>query len=309
MEFRRVLFRSLDPEIELVVSGSSNRQMDTFGEWEATVLDHTYEHIDYISLHQYFTNYENDIKNFLAQTEGLDDFIESVVSICDYIKAKKNSNKTVNLSFDEWNVWYHSDEADKKREPWQVAPPQLEDIYNFEDALVVGLTLITLLKHADRVKIANQAQLVNVIAPIMTNEDGGAWKQTIFYPYYHASKYGRGTVLDGRVSSPTYDSKDFEEVDLLDQVTVFDEDKEELNIFAVNRDTEENLDLECQLNGFEDYDVVEHIVLEHENLKAVNTEDNPDNVKPHRKGKSEFKNNKLKAELKALSWNVIRLSK
>ncbi|SIQ02314.1 arabinosylfuranosidase ArfA [Halanaerobium kushneri] len=303
------VMKGLDPDIELVVSGSSNRQMPTFADWEATVLEHTYEHIDYISLHQYFRNDEDDIKNFLAQTESLDDFIHSVVSICDYIKAKKNSDKTVNLSFDEWNVWYHSDDADKKREPWQVAPPQLEDIYNFEDALVVGLTLITLLKHADRVKIANQAQLVNVIAPIMTSEDGGSWRQTIFYPYYHASKFGRGTVLDSRVTSPTYDSKDFKDVDLLDQVTIFDEDKDELTIFAVNRDTESALELDTQLNGFEDYQVVEHIVLENEDLKAVNTEENPNNVKPHSNGSSEVKGNKLTAELPKLSWNVIRLTK
>jgi len=303
------VMKGLDHDIELVVYGSSNRQMPTFADWEATVLEHTYEHIDYISLHQYFRNDEDDIKNFLAQTESLDDFIHSVVSICDYIKAKKNSDKTVNLSFDEWNVWYHSDDADKKREPWQVAPPQLEDIYNFEDALVVGLTLITLLKHADRVKIANQAQLVNVIAPIMTSEDGGSWRQTIFYPYYHASKFGRGTVLDSRVTSPTYDSKDFKDVDLLDQVTIFDEDKEELTIFAVNRDTESALKLDTQLNGFEDYQVVEHIVLENEDLKAVNTEENPNNVKPHSNGSSEVKGNKLTAELPKLSWNVIRLTK
>lgn len=303
------VMKGLDPDIELVVSGSSNRKMPTFADWEATVLEHTYEHIDYISLHQYFRNDEDDIKNFLAQTEGLDDFIQSVVSICDYIKAKKNSDKQINLSFDEWNVWYHSDDADKQREPWQVAPPQLEDVYNFEDALVVGLTLITLLKNADRVKIANQAQLVNVIAPIMTSEDGGSWRQTIFYPYYHASKFGRGTVLDSRVSSPTYTSKDFKDVDLLSQVTVFNDEKEELTIFAVNRDTESVLELESTLNGFENYKIDEHIVLENDDLKAVNTKEKPDNVKPHNNGSSKKEGKVLKAKLPKLSWNVIRLTK
>jgi alpha-N-arabinofuranosidase len=143
----------------------------------------------------------------------------------------------------------------------------------------------------------------------MSSEDGGSWRQTIFYPYYHASKFGRGTVLESRVTSPTYDSKDFKDVALLDQVTVFDEDQEELTIFAVNRDTESALELESELNGFDDYQIVEHIVLEHEDLKAVNTEDNPDNVKPHKNGSSEVKGNTLTAELPKLSWNVIRLSK
>ncbi len=119
---------------------------------------------------------------------------------------KAGKKKQINLSFDEWNVWYHSNEADKKLEKWVQAPHQLEDIYNFEDALLVGSMLITLLRHADRVKMACLAQLVNVIAPIMTS-DTGAWRQTIFYPYMHASIYGRGTVLNTLVKSPGYESK------------------------------------------------------------------------------------------------------
>jgi alpha-N-arabinofuranosidase len=272
------VMKLVDPDIELVVSGSSNRQMKTFAEWEAAVLEESYEYVDYVSLHQYFRNDSNNLANFLAQTDGLNDFINSVAAICDYIKAKKNSNKVINLSFDEWNVWYHSDQADKELEPWTVAPPQLEDIYNFEDALVVGLTLITLLKNADRVKIANQAQLVNVIAPIMTSKNGGAWRQTIFYPYYHASRFGRGTVLDCKIESPQYDCKDFKNVNYLESVVVYNQDQAQITIFAVNRNSEENLNLESKLNGFNDYKVIEHIVLEHEDIKAVNTENDPENV-------------------------------
>lgn len=303
------VMKLVDPDIELVVSGSSNRQMKTFAEWEAAVLEESYEYVDYVSLHQYFRNDSNNLANFLAQTDGLNDFINSVAAICDYIKAKKNSNKVINLSFDEWNVWYHSDQADKELEPWTVAPPQLEDIYNFEDALVVGLTLITLLKNADRVKIANQAQLVNVIAPIMTSKNGGAWRQTIFYPYYHASRFGRGTVLDCKIESPQYDCKDFKNVNYLESVVVYNQDQAQITIFAVNRNSEENLNLESKLNGFNDYKVIEHIVLEHEDIKAVNTENDPENVKPHSNGNASLENDILTAELPKLSWNVIRLSK
>ncbi|SFL52526.1 alpha-N-arabinofuranosidase [Halanaerobium salsuginis] len=303
------VMKLVDPDIELVVSGSSNRQMKTFAEWEAAVLEESYEYVDYVSLHQYFRNDSNNLANFLAQTDGLNDFINSVAAICDYIKAKKNSNKVINLSFDEWNVWYHSDQADKELEPWTVAPPQLEDIYNFEDALVVGLTLITLLKNADRVKIANQAQLVNVIAPIMTSKNGGAWRQTIFYPYYHASRFGRGTVLDCKIESPQYDCKDFKNVNYLESVVVYNQDQAQITIFAVNRNSEENLNLESKLNGFNDYKVIEHIVLEHEDIKAVNTENDPENVKPHSNGNASLEDDILTAELPKLSWNVIRLSK
>ena len=172
----------VDPDIELVACGSSGLGMPTFGDWEATVLDYCYDTVDYISLHTYYNNHANDSADFLANTVGMNDFIKSVVATCDFVKGKKHSKKNINLSFDEWNVWYHSNEADKLIEKWSHAPHQLEDVYNMEDALLVGGMLITLINNCDRVKIACLAQLVNVIAPIMTS-DTGAWRQTIYYPY------------------------------------------------------------------------------------------------------------------------------
>ena len=143
----------IDPEIELVACGSSGLMMPTFGEWEATVLDYSYDTVDYISLHTYYNNHANDSADFLANTLGMDDFIKSVVATCDYIKGKKHSKKSINLSFDEWNVWYHSNEADKKLTKWVHAPHQLEDIYNLEDALLVGGMLITMLNQIGRAHV------------------------------------------------------------------------------------------------------------------------------------------------------------
>jgi alpha-N-arabinofuranosidase len=300
--------RWVDPSIELVACGSSNRRMPTFAEWEATVLDHTYDHVDYISLHTYYGNRDNDLGNYLAQSLDMDQFIYSVISIADYMKAKKRSKKTINLSFDEWNVWFHSNEADKKIEPWSVAPPQLEDIYTFEDALLVGSMLISMLKRADRVKIACLAQLVNVIAPIMTEKGGEAWKQPIFYPYMHASVFGRGEALHSIVSSPKYDSKDFTDVPYLDTVVVHDEETETATIFAVNRHQTETLHVECDVRSFEGYKVVEHIVLENDDVKATN-QGKRDNVVPHRNGTAKADGGMLTAALSKLSWNVIRLAK
>ena len=165
------VMKMLDPTIELVACGSSNRGMRTFPEWEATVLDHCYDQVDYISLHTYYGNPDNDTPSFLASSLDMDQFIETVVAVCDYIKAKRRSRKTLYLSFDEWNVWFHSHQADRQLEPWQIAPPQLEDVYTHEDAIVVGTMLISLLKHCDRVRIGCQAQLVNVIALIMTQNN------------------------------------------------------------------------------------------------------------------------------------------
>lgn len=299
----------VDPSIELVVCGSSGRGMPTFAQWEAEVLDLTYDHVDYISLHTYYGNRDNDTPNFLARTLDMDQFINSVIAICDYIKAKKRSSKTLHLSFDEWNVWYHSNEADKKVEPWTVAPPLLEDVYNLEDALVVGSMLISLIRRADRVKIGCLAQLVNVIAPIMTQTGGPAWRQTTFYPFMHASLYGRGTALLPVIKSDKYDSKDFTDVPYLDAIGVFNEEKEELTIFAVNRNLEGGLEFTGDLRGFCGYEVVEHIVLTHEDLKAANTADQPNNVVPHLGGNAQISEGKLSALLPKQSWNVIRLAK
>ena len=299
----------VDPSIELVVCGSSGRGMPTFAQWEAEVLDLTYDHVDYISLHTYYGNRDNDTPNFLARTLDMDQFINSVIAICDYIKAKKRSSKTLHLSFDEWNVWYHSNEADKKVEPWTVAPPLLEDVYNLEDALVVGSMLISLIRRADRVKIGCLAQLVNVIARIMTQTGGPAWRQTTFYPFMHASLYGRGTALLPVIKSDKYDSKDFTDVPYLDAIGVFNEEKEELTIFAVNRNLEGGLEFTGDLRGFCGYEVVEHIVLTHEDLKAANTADQPNNVVPHLGGNAQISEGKLSALLPKQSWNVIRLAK
>ncbi|NQX60300.1 alpha-N-arabinofuranosidase [Paenibacillus qinlingensis] len=299
----------VDPTIELVVCGSSFRSMPTYVDWEATVLDHTYDNVDYLSLHTYYGNADNDTANYLAKSLDMTAFIQEIIAVCDYIKAKKRSKKTMMLSFDEWNVWFHTLESDKKIEPWQFAPSQLEDVYTLEDALMVGTMLITLLKHADRVKIACLAQLVNVIAPIMTQTGGPAWRQTIFYPYMHTSVYGRGTVLHSFIDVPKYDTKDYTDVPYLDTVVVHREEKDELTIFAVNKSLDSSLVVSCDLRSFEGYRVVEHIVLENKDVKAVNTMNHPNRVKPHCDGDAAIQDDLLIGTLPKLSWNVIRLCK
>jgi alpha-N-arabinofuranosidase len=297
-----------DPSIEVVACGSSSARMPTFGAWEAAVLEHTYEQADYLSLHIYFANHENDTPNFLGRSLEMDSFIKTVVSICDYVKATQHSKKTMYLSFDEWNVWFHSRSQDTQIAHWIESPPRLEDIYTMEDALVVGCMLITLLKNADRVKVACLAQLVNVIAPIMTEKGGPAWRQTIYYPFMHASKYGRGTVLRGPVRCGKYDSKEYTEVPWLETVAVHHEEKGELAIFAVNRNLTERLDLEAELYGFEKYRLVEHIVLRSDDLKAVNSSCG-ERVKPSALPGAKYDSPRLEASLPPASWNVIRLKK
>ncbi len=302
------VMKILDPSIELVACGSSNSHMPTFGEWEATVLDECYDTVDYVSMHQYYGNRDGDSANFLASSVDLDQFISSVAAICDYIKGKRHSRKQINISLDEWNVWYHSNEADEKLEKWVQKPHQLEDVYNFEDALLVGSILITMLRHADRIKIGCLAQLVNVIAPIMTS-DTGAWRQTIFYPYMHAATMGHGTVLNTIVKSPVYEAKQYGEAPYLDCVVVEDNEKEELVLFAVNKDLDEDMEVTLDLRQYAGYSVKEHIFMHCDDLKAVNTEQDPGNVTPKAGGCSKVDGGVLTAVFEKKSWNVVRLGK
>jgi alpha-N-arabinofuranosidase len=302
----------VDPTLELVACGSSHPKMPAFPEWEATVLEHTYEYVDYVSLHTYYQNSADDLGAFLARSLEMDDYIRAVVATCDFVRAKKRLAKRLWLSFDEWNVWYHSRERDRelmRDRPWQVAPPLTEERYTLEDALVVGCMLITLLRHADRVKVACIAQLVNAIAPIQTATGGGAWRQTTYYPFLHASRYGRGVVLDARVSSPGYPTEGFDCVPLLEATATLDEEGERLTLFAVNRSQDGALPLEGDLRAFPGYGVVEHLVLEHADPKAGNDLEQPDAVVPHARGDAAVRDGTLVARLPKLSWNVIRLGK
>ena len=301
----------VDPRIELVACGSSNRAMPTFGAWEATVLEHTYEHVDYISLHTYYDNRADATAGFLARALDMDQFITSVIATCDAVRAKTRSRKSINLSFDEWNVWHHRVNWETELgQPWVVAPPLLEETYTLEDALLVGSLLITLLKHADRVKIACLAQLVNVIAPIRTAEGGGgAWRQTIYYPFQHASRYGRGLALNVNVRSPEHDDPALGPVPSLDAVAVLDPNDEALTVFALNRSQEGSLALETNGMDLKGYRVVEHLTLTHPNLKARNTLADPNQVLPRSDGDASIDAGQLRASLPKLSWNVIRLAR
>ena len=304
------IMKWVDPSIELVACGSSHSDMPTFGDWELKMLDECYDNIDYVSLHRYYGNPTNDTPGFLARSMDLDDFIKTVIAICDAVKGKKHSKKRVNLSFDEWNVWYHSNEQDKeiwKREKWGPALPLLEDIYNFEDALLAGSILITFLRNADRVKIACLAQLVNVIAPIMTEENGPAWKQTIYYPYLHASKYGRGIALETALRSSKHDTRDFTDVTDVESVAVWNDEAEELTVFAVKRDLENPISLESDLRAFPGYTLKEHLVLEHPDFKAVNSAAAQTVTPKAVNDRDELADGSLKSTLAPASWNVMRL--
>lgn len=290
----------VDPSIELVACGSSGSGMPTFGQWERTVLRECYEHIDYLSLHSYYGNRDGDSASYMAAALDMDHFIEEVVAICDEIKAEKHSDKTINLSFDEWNIWFHSNEQDKQIPKWQVAPPLLEDVYNFEDAVVLGDLMITLLQHSDRVRMACLAQLVNVIAPIMTETGGRVWAQTTFYPFCYTSNFGRGSALKVDCDCGVFSTEHVKDVKKLNAVAVASDDGKQIAVFAVNRSMDEPAALELDVPG---YQAVRHVAMEHDDLKAVNTADHPDAVLPTEKDVS------AGVTIAPHSWNMLLLEK
>ena len=295
------LMKLTDPDIELVVCGSSFYNMPTFGDWELTVLDHTYDYVDFISLHQYYDNNANNFAEFVGKSVHMDGFIKSVAALCDAVKAKKHSNKTMYLSFDEWNVWFHSN--GEKLEKWQIAPAQLEDIYTFEDALLVGCMLMTLQNNCDRVKMACLAQLVNVIAPIMTVKGGKAWAQPIYYPYLYAATCGKGETLKTITECDGYKTSYAENVPYLESSVIHNEEKKEIVIFAVNRSLEEDMPLTLHFDGFNACAPVEHVELYSEDLKAENSPEK-ENVSPVKKELDAKAANSHTVTLKKHSWNM-----
>ena len=300
--------RMVDPNLELVACGSSHSGMPTFGVWEETVLEHAYDQVDLISLHAYYEPRDGDLASFLASSMDMESFIRQVAAIADRIGAKKGSSKQIDLSFDEWNVWYISGfQEEGPPKGWPVAPPLLEDVYNVVDAVVVGSLLIALLRNSDRVAAACLAQLVNAIAPIRTEPGGAAWRQTTFYPFSQTARLARGDVLRVDVDSPLYDNERFGETPLVDAIATLDPETGEMVLFAVNRSLTESASLLVSLTAFPGYRIVEHLALTDDDLAATNTAENPDRITPRAVDNPRHGPGTVEVDLPRVSWNVIRL--
>src|SRR5690606_14162578 len=271
-----------DKDLELVVCGSSGSTMPTFGDWERTVLEHCYDHVDYVSCHAYYQEHDGDLGSFLASAVDMDYFIDTVVATADHVGHKKRSNKKINISFDDWNVWYLKEhqETEKVHDEWRHAPRLLEDTYTVADAVVVGNLLMTLLRRSDRVTSASLAQLVNVIAPIMTEPGGPAWRQTTFHPFSLTSRLARGTALELKLDSPTYETALYGEVPLVDAVATYDDERAGATVFAVNRSLTDSVTLEIDLRSLGPVTAAQAISLFDDDIHAANTLAHPDRVAP-----------------------------
>jgi alpha-L-arabinofuranosidase len=271
--------RRVDPTIELVACGSSNSFMPTFAGWEATVLEAAYDQVDYLSLHTYYDPEKQDEASFRAAAVDLDAFIDNVVSTADFVRAKLRRTKRIKLALDEWNVWYHSRFTEPEDRDIEDTPALIENDYTVTDAMVVGNLLISMLRHADRLTVGCQAQLVNILAPIRTQPGGPAWRQTIFHPFAHTARLARGTVLRTAVTAPTMATGSYGDVPAIDAVATHDEQTGRLTVFAVNRSTEP-VSLDIDLRAFPTKRPGQHLALAEDDPGLINTMGAPERVVP-----------------------------
>ena len=301
--------RQVDRDLELVVCGSSGSGMPTFGTWEREVLDACYEDVDHISCHAYYQERDGDLASFLASGVDMDRFIESVVATADHVRALKRTDKRIDISFDEWNVWYMGAEepGTLTGDDWPTVQHRLENVYSVADAVVVGGLLISLLRHADRVTAASLAQLVNAIAPIMTAPGGPAWRQTTFFPFAITSRLARGTSLDVRVDVPTTTTAVYGDVPLVDVAATHDETDGSVAVFLVNRSLDGPVDVTVELAQSLAAGTVEAVTLHDADHHATNTREHPDRVAPALNPTARLGTAGLSVTLPPLSWTAVSL--
>jgi len=300
--------RYVDHSVQLIACGSSGPFMPTYLEWDREVLEQCYDYVDGLSLHRYLGNNDEtggQSSKFVAMNLSMDRQIGETLAVCDLVRGHKRSPKKLWLSFDEWNVWYRARSGAAVDGNRQEAPHLLEEVYNLEDALLVGGMINTLLRNSDRVKVACLAQLVNVIAPIMTNANG-LFRQTIYYPYSWALQYARGHVLNVLVDSPTYDVAGMDAAPYIDAAATVSPEDGKTTLFILNRDLSKAREIEVVWEDRPVTRVLTSQVLTGDDLKAVNGFEAPERVKPQPFDKPATSNGRTKFEVPARSYTILQ---
>jgi alpha-N-arabinofuranosidase len=304
---RQMRYVDPNPALNLIACGSSGPTRPTYLSWDREVLEQCYEYVNAISLHRYFDNTSEtggDSAKFLALNLSMERQIAEVSAVCDYVQGIKRSPKKLWLSFDEWNVWYRARSGSAMDGDRKEAPHLLEEIYNLEDALLVGGLINSLLRNSARVRVGCLAQLVNVIAPIMTNS-GGLYRQTIFYPYSWALHYARGSALEVLVEpGPSYEVPGYGQVPYIDVAGTFSGDDGVLSVFVLNRDLAKAHQLELNWESKAGGRLLSSFVLTGTDLKAVNGFDKPDRVVPQAADKPVTSGNSTKLEVPPRSYSL-----
>jgi len=272
------MMRWQDPSIKLILCGSSNTQMPTYPEWDRVALETCYNLVDYQSLHYYSMNETDDTPSYLAQSYQFEDNLNTLEGTLRYVKAKLRSKHDVFLSWDEWNVWFKNREMDGN---WTEAPHLIEEVYNLEDALVVAQWMNVFLRKSNVLKIACLAQIVNVIAPILTTTDSLV-KQTIFYPFMYFSRYARGNALDVFTQAPMTETKQYGGVPSLDVSASHDPATGQGAVFIVNRSLTESIPVDVVWQTGKPSAVEAVYQICGTDVKAANTFENPNQIVPQK---------------------------
>jgi alpha-N-arabinofuranosidase len=268
--------RRADESIKLIAAGSSN-----FGPaadwiaWNRTVLERLRGEIDYISLHTYIGNRENNLESFLAASADVDQRIEVTAGLIRAALAGRRVTRPIYIAFDEWNVWYRA----RGGSEFDTGATRLEEKYNFEDALAMGMFFNSFFRHADIVKMANLAQLVNVIAPIFTNKEG-LFLQPIYFPIAEYAKQKGNVALDALVESPQYKAGNRGELGYLDTSVTWSPRDRALYVNVLNRSASQ--DITARIENIEGRlaPAAEFWQMYHEDLKATHTFGDDRRVRP-----------------------------
>jgi alpha-N-arabinofuranosidase len=185
-EFAKVM-RWTDPSIKLVGCGLSG-----FTDWDRVTIEGLASFVDYHSIHLY-TGSDDYCSNVLAPHQA-DRALRTTRAMIERARYVQRIDHPIHVAYDEWNVWFREREQTSR----------LEERYNLSDALAVATYLNVFARHCETVKIANLAQMVNVIAPIFTSE-AGLFLQTIYYPLKLCAEHMPEIVLDAHVDCEKHD--------------------------------------------------------------------------------------------------------
>ncbi len=256
-EFGKIM-KLTDPSIKLIAVGAANFNPGaTPYKWDRTILENLKDEIDYISMHMYVGNVSDNYYDFVSsplimekRTKIIKQMINEVM-----LTADRGNRDPIYIAWDEYNVWYRARSGGK-----MVGNHALEERYNLEDALVIAEFLNGFIRNADVVKMANLAQLVNVIAPIFTNEKG-LFKQTIYYPLQLFTKNVKGTSLNAFVHCKTYNTDNYNlglserkaqlnDVPYLDVSASYDNGEVVINVVNRNKDKAITTDILSEVGQF-----------------------------------------------------------
>lgn len=295
------MMRLQDNSIELVLCGSSNSNMLTYPEWDRVALELCWEQVDYHSMHYYANNNDNDTASFLALSAEFEAFVDTLSGVLRYVKAQTRSKHDVYLSWDEWNVWYKDMQMDGN---WEEAPHLIEEVYNLEDALVVAQWLNVFLRKSDVLKIACIAQIVNIIAPILTTRDA-MLKQTIYYPLLLFSRLANGDALDLAVKAPMYHTDKFGDMPLLDVSASYNSETDNHALFIVNRSQTESLPVDIIWQDVAPQQILSVHQVAGDDPKATNSYENPDIITAQTVASPTLSDNATTLMLPPLSFTAI----